>query len=134
MSFYATITRERLDLDDWSPAILTFHATDSAPSLEKLQGIVGGLIEPLFTVNRPGAKPHHMITGYANEEGNYMVEQLGPGARIREARYAPYDTSFVGPMVIVGLNYKTGESIPLSWEDVKWLREQWDANQEILSV
>lgn len=99
-----------------SPDGISFrrHEALEILSLEALQSIVGGLIEPMFTVDSP-FRPNHMITGYVNEEG--WLLHLPSFIRYNGSPVA-------GNMVVVGLNDQTGESSLLTDEEASWFSDR----------
>jgi len=83
-----------------------------ALTLEAMQATVGGYIEPAFTIDSP-ARPGYALTGYVNEEG--LLEQL-PVAVLTSI-----NGPLAGPMLVCGLEYASGDTAPLTPEELDWL-------------
>jgi hypothetical protein len=81
--------------------------------LEDLQKFVGGYIESGFTVASPDGKSRS-ITGYVDEEG--LIN-----GKVREFYGVDVDgfkNAFVGPVIIIGLNERTGATVGLSETEI----------------
>ena len=104
----------------------------TTPSLESMQKMVGGLIEPIFTVQRPGAEPDKMITGYVNEEFLFIFGEDAPDTGT--VNFPDYFQPWKGNMVIVGLDYATGDSVALTEEDKLFLQSIWSAKDKTLNL
>lgn len=81
------------------------EAVDIDLGLASLQKEVGGYIEAAFTVPSPEGGSRY-VTGYVNEEG--LLRGL-PMCLITAD-----GNSYSGNCIIVGLDYKTGETVPLT--------------------
>lgn len=121
MQGYITITRPVVDESQPTPApVLTVVESDTVPTLEKMQAVVGGLIEPAFTWDSPSGK-NRAITGYVNEEG--LIYQLPQYIMvIHVAGTGPRAVS--GPMIIIGLDDSTGETVILNDEELALIQSR----------
>ncbi len=100
------------------PPVVDVVETDTVPNLNTLQECVGGLIEPMFTIQSPVRK-NHSLTGYVNEEG-LIINLPVYGAVNDRYGFRP----FAGDMVIVGLNERTGDTVLLNENEIEWLRRR----------
>lgn len=82
--------------------------------LKSLQNEVGGYIEAAFTVPSIDGGSR-FVTGYVNEEGLL----LGLPMCLITADGGTYS----GSCIIVGLDYSTGETVPLSATELAWVSE-----------
>ena len=85
---------------------------DIPMTLEAMQEIVGGYIEAAFTIPSPFGKGR-AVTGYVNEEG--MLLGLDTFMTFN-------GRPFCGPCIVIGLDYNSGESIPLSVQEIEWIK------------
>jgi len=108
-----------IDLVDNDPtAHLTIVARNDVPKLDDLQKSVGGLIEPLFTIESPEGG---LISGYVNEEFYFVFENAPPtGMVVTGTRGQPW----MGPMIILGVTDE-GNSRLLSRAETEWLFKNW---------
>lgn len=97
--------------------VFSSYRLDSPPSLETMQGVVGGLIETMFTIPSP-YRENVEITGYVNEEG-LLIGLPICGVVLDEYGYRP----FAGNMVMTGL--KDGDTVSLTEGEVGYLRSSW---------
>lgn len=110
MNGYVTITMDN-EVED-PDIVVSVTKSETPPKLERLQEVVGGLIESMFTVPSPFRRDIS-LTGYVNEEG--LIYRLPMFAAVRD-RYGV--RPFAGNMVIVGLNEKNGETVLLTDEEI----------------
>jgi hypothetical protein len=87
------------------------------PSLETKQGVVGGLIEPMFTFRSPTGSG--MVSGYANEEALYL--DLPDAILIR---CPDFNRVIKGNLIISAFSDKTGAERALTNEEIKWFRQR----------
>lgn len=87
---------------------------DISLGLKSLQKEVGGYIEAAFTVPSIDGGSR-FVTGYVNEEGLL----LGLPMCLITADGGTYS----GSCIIVGLDYNTGETVPLSATELAWVSE-----------
>ena len=113
------------------PGYITIRPTDEAfpritfntipavepPKIEVLQGVVGGLIAPLFTVDSP--LTDNEITGYVNDEGICLNLPVMANVKMSGQTYP-----FCGNMVITGLT-RDGRTCLLSDAELDLLNRQW---------
>lgn len=92
----------------------TAEAVQIPLGLKSLQKEVGGYIEAAFTVPSPDGGDR-FVTGYVNEEGLL----LGLPMCLITADGGTYS----GSCIIVGLDYSTGETVPLSATELAWVSE-----------
>lgn len=88
-------------------------------SLEALQSVVDGYIEPFFTIPSPCGKGS--ITGYVNEEG--LMNQLPIDFGVIHS--PNYIVPLAGDAVIVGLDDETGETRELTLEEANLMMRLW---------
>ena len=111
MSGYVTVT---VTVSDTEPSVVESVKTNTVPNLEALQSVVGGLIEPMFTVPSPVRK-NIELTAYVNEEG------LCIGLPVRAAVVDSYGVRpFAGSMIIVGLDSE-GDTVLLDDSEIAFL-------------
>lgn len=94
------------------------------PSLEYLQSIVDGLIEPIFTIDSPVAQGE--ITGYVNEEGLLIPLPIS-GSIVFRGEYQP----FAGNLIVVGLT-RNGESRGLTAEEADKVTDAFDGTMLVV--
>jgi hypothetical protein len=80
--------------------------------LKSLQQEVGGMIEAAFTVPSPDGGNRY-VTGYVNEEGLLIGLPM--------CLLTADGNSYSGNCIIIGLDYSTGETIPLSATELAWV-------------
>ena len=90
--------------------------------LESLQQEVGGYIEAAFTVPSPDGGSR-FVTGYVNEEGLLLSLPM--------CLITADGNSYSGNCIIVGLDYSTGETVPLSATELKWVAENCEKVMEL---
>ena len=89
------------------------------PKLDEMQSVVGGLIEPMFTVPSPEGG-ERMLTGYANEEGLLIgLPMLGWYQDERGS------FPFAGNMVITALDYSTGDTVTMTEKETEAVKTIW---------
>lgn len=89
----------------------------SLSTLEALQKVVDGYIEPVFTIPSQTRGPRINLTGYANEEG--WIHQLPPNVHLA---FPDGRTLLIaGALAIIGLDTDDGESVGLTAEEVATL-------------
>ena len=82
-------------------------------SLASFQHEVGGYIEAAFTVPSPDGGNRY-VTGYVNEEGLLMGLDI--------CMMLKSGQPLAGPCIITGLDYSTGETVPLSENEIRWVQ------------
>lgn len=105
---------------------LRIHAGDATPitlpaggdHLAALQAEVGGWITSAFTCRRPGSDTE--LTGYVDDEG--LMKQIPVNVILRHAN--GYTQPTVGPLVVLGLDPATGESVGLTDDDIAYVQQQ----------
>jgi len=90
----------------------TAEAVQIPLGLKSLQKEVGGYIEAAFTVPSIDGGSR-FVTGYVNEEGLLIGLPM--------CLITADGGSYSGPCIIVGLDYSTGETIPLSATELAWV-------------
>lgn len=110
MSAYAVLSHTGIT------AVFASHDVAMPPKLDQLQKIVGGYIEPAFTVVSP-LGGHRCITGYVNEEG--LLIDLPRFIFLSSVRYHTY---LAGNMAIVGLDTSTGKTVTLTEDEIEWVK------------
>lgn len=105
-------------------SITSSHAksVDIDIGLASLQEEVGGYIEAAFTVPSIDGGNRY-VTGYVNDEG--LLREL-PMCLVTSA-----GDTFSGPCIIVGLDYSTGDFIPLSSTEIAWLESSCEMILEL---
>ena len=84
-----------------------------APDLQRMQEIVGGLIEAIDIGSEDSG--FRKITLWLNEEGKLMgLEPM--------VCYEPYNDVLVGPLIITAVNMRTGDTECLSADEVTNVR------------
>ena len=91
--------------------------------LSALQEEVGGYIEAAFTVPSIDGGSR-MVTGYVNEEGLLIGLPL--------CLITSDGNSYSGPCIIVGLDYSTGDTVPLSATELAWVSENCEKVMEMI--
>lgn len=115
---------------DSAPNAFMIESDHAAPvahalSLDALQSSVGGYIEPAFTVASP-TRSGVAVTGYVNEEGILLglpvtvLLSRRPFARGQQA----HGTPLCGPMLICGLDERTGETVGLDASELEWIADR----------
>lgn len=85
-----------------------------ALTLDAMQESVGGWICPAFTIPSPRGGSF-AITGYVDDEG--LLKELPLTAlRVHPEGRDP----LVGPLLVVGLDQSTGETVPLTDAEIRW--------------
>jgi hypothetical protein len=90
----------------------TAEAVDIPLGLKSLQNEVGGYIEAAFTVPSIDGGSR-FVTGYVNEEGLLIGLPM--------CLLTADGNSYSGNCIIVGLDYKTGDTVPLSATELAWV-------------
>lgn len=126
MPGYITLTQKT---EDASELTLQVIQSPVSPTLDEMQKVVGGLIEPMFTIPSPEGGSR-CLTGYVNEEGLLlslpMFGFVGPSHR----ECFP----FAGNMLVVGLDDKTGDTVPLTDAELEMVRRAWDGRSQMLRL
>ena len=97
-------------IDTTSAAPITHDLT-----LEALQATVGGYIECAFNIPSP-ARKGYTLTGYVNDEGLLQ--------RLPVCVVASTCGPLAGPVIVCGLDWRTGETVPLIEEELEWLAKR----------
>lgn len=85
-----------------------------ALTLDAMQESIGGWICPAFTIPSPRGKGF-AITGYVDGEG--LLKELPLTAvRVHPEGRDP----LVGPLLVVGLDQNSGETVPLTEREIRW--------------
>lgn len=109
---YLTLTLQPIMDNVASRIVLQEHYTEDVPTLELLQSVVGGYIEPMFTVTSPCRKGYE-ITGYVNEEGLLINLPIFAGISV-DGDVRP----FAGNLVITALT-RNGNTALLTEEEMQ---------------
>ena len=99
------------------------EAVDIDLGLKSLQNEVGGYIEAAFTVPSPDGGSR-FVTGYVNEEGLLIGLPM--------CLITTDGNSYSGNCIIVGLDYKTGDTVPLSATELAWVTENCGLVMEMI--
>lgn len=99
--------------------------TKSPPTLQELQGVVGGLIEPMFTIPSPLGNGRQ-ITGYVNEEG-LMIGLPIMGAVHDESGYR----EFAGNMVVTALD-SNGDTLRMVEKEIIFISDCWTPSGDLI--
>ena len=99
------------------------EAVDIDLGLKSLQNEVGGYIEAAFTVPSPDGGSR-FVTGYVNEEGLLIGLPM--------CLITADGNSYSGNCIIVGLDYKTGDTVPLSATELAWVTENCGLVMEMI--
>jgi len=108
----------KINVTDRAAVIIDTVHVDRVPDLHALQDVVGGRIEPMFTVPSPHRK-NVELTAYVNEEG------LCIGLPIIMAVSDSYGIRpFAGSMVIIGLDSRGDKPhVLLSDEELEFFEQ-----------
>jgi hypothetical protein len=104
--------------------VMTVDQATKTPTLEQMQAVVGGLIEPMFTVASPVKKDGGTITGYVNEEFTYIFGEDHPATAYVGYRSSGYMVPWKGNMFIVGVT-KNGNTRLLTGDEVAYITKAW---------
>jgi hypothetical protein len=100
----------------------TAEAVKIPLGLKSLQKEVGGYIEAAFTVPSPDGGSR-FVTGYVNEEGLLLGLPM--------CLITADGNSYSGNCIIVGLDYSTGDTVPLSATELAWVSENCEKVMEL---
>lgn len=89
-------------------------------TLESMQDTAGGYIEAAFTVPSPH-RNGFAVTGYVNDEG--MINGLPVSVALRYGNSREVHP-LAGPLLICGLDTRTGETEPLTSQELAWLLQR----------
>ena len=89
------------------------HEITHPLTLDAMQATVGGYIDVAFTIDGPIRG--RSITGYVNDEG--LLIGLDPVLYVEQSRQ-----TLVGPCLVVGLNTRNGETVPLDAEELAFIQ------------
>jgi hypothetical protein len=95
---------------------VTLAEVDKTPTLEIQQGVVGGLIEPIFTIDSPTSTG--LITGYMNEEANFLDLPMAIVVRV-----GGFPVFIRGNVIFSGLTNK-GATRSLTDSEITWLKRR----------
>jgi hypothetical protein len=87
-------------------------------TLDAMQQAVDGYIEAVFTVPSPAGGSRY-VTGYCNEEGK--LRELQPTTVLE---HDGWTDMIAGPLFITGLDDSTGETVPLTNEELDWVERR----------
>lgn len=113
-------------------ATVTLGTAD--PTLDAMQAAVGGYIETLFRLDSP-EREGVTIDAYCNEEG-----RLIPGVPVlgllvpAEHSDEPAEVVVAGPVLFTAANPETGDSIPLTEGEARWLDENIMRHAQVLGL
>lgn len=102
-----------------------FDTTSAAPvshplTLAALQETVGGYIEAAFTIPSPTRQAEGIaVTGYVNDEG--LIIGLPVSVLLGNATHMQ---PMAGPLLVCGLDTRSGETVPLDAEELDWIEQQ----------
>lgn len=102
-----------------TPSAFVISYRDGHPAtagIDYIRDAVGGPFTAAFTVDNPRA-PGLALTGYVHDEGLLLKLPLQLAVTYPNG----YTNMLAGSMLLQGLDTDTGESVPLTHEDIQYL-------------